>query len=189
LLTSTSGNASVRLGDDRMVVTAARSELGNLTPDDVTVLALDDGTILEGPEPSLESDLHRGVYRVRPGARSVLHCQSRYATLIACLENPPTDLDFIPEVPAYVRAHAYVPYATPGSQELAESVARALEDPEVTVAQLCNHGQVIVGANWQKTVRRGVFFELACWMATRGMPLRTISPAEVDLLRDYARDV
>jgi L-fuculose-phosphate aldolase len=189
LLTSTAGNVSVRLGDDRMVVSARGSELGNLTPDDVTVVALADATVLEGPAPSLEAELHRAVYDARPGAGSILHCQSRHATLLACLEEPPADLNYIPEVPAYVRAHVYVPYATPGSEALAGSVARAFEDPEVTVAQLCNHGQVIVGASWRNTVRRGVFFELACWMATRGLSLNTIPADAVELLRDYARDV
>ena len=88
-----------------------------------------------------------------------------------------------------MRAHAYVPYATPGSAPLAKSVARAFEDPEVTVVQMHNHGQVVIGSSWRTAVRRATFFELACWMATQGRPLRTIPAEAAALLRSYARDV
>jgi L-fuculose-phosphate aldolase len=189
LVESSAGNVSVRLDEARMLVSASGCELGALTRERVSVVALEDGKVVEGPEPSLEKELHRRVYRVRGKVQAVLHCQSRAATLLACQEDPPANLDFIPEVPAYVQAHVYVSYATPGSEELAESVAHAFEDPEVTVVQMRNHGQVIIGSSWRKAVRRAAFFELACWMASRGTPLRTISPDEAVLLRTYARDV
>jgi L-fuculose-phosphate aldolase len=189
LLASTSGNVSLRLGDDRMLLSRSGSKLADLAKKDVSVISLNDGTARQGPEPSLEAELHRRVYAVRDAARAVVHCQSRAATLFACHTDPPTNLDFIPEVPAYVRSHAYVPYATPGSDELADSVARAFEDPEVTVVQMRNHGQVIIGATWPKAVQRGIFFELACWMAAQGTPLETIPPDEAAILRTYARDV
>ena len=119
-----------------MLVSASGCELGALTQEHVSVVALKDSDVIQGPEPSLEKGLHRRVYTMRETAQAVLHCQSRAATLLACHDDPPANLDFIPEVPAYVRAHAYVPYATPGSEELAESVARAFEDREVTVVQM-----------------------------------------------------
>lgn len=189
LVESSSGNVSIRLDEARMLVSASGCELGALTQEDVSVVALKDGNVIEGPEPSLEKELHRRVYTAREAVQAVLHCQSRAATLLACQADPPANLDFIPEVPAYVRAHAHVPYATPGSEELADSVARAFGDPEVTVVQMRNHGQVIIGSSWRKAVRRAAFFELACWMASRGSSLRTISPDEAALLRNYARDV
>jgi L-fuculose-phosphate aldolase len=189
LVESSAGNVSVRLDAERMLVSASGCELGALTREHVSVVALEDGSVIKGPEPSLERELHRRVYTVREAVQAVLHCQSHAATLLASRKDPPANLDFIPEVPAYVRAHAYVPYATPGSEELADSVATAFEDPEVTVVQMRNHGQVIIGSTWRKAVRRAAFFELACWMASRGEPLETIPPDEAALLRAYARDV
>lgn len=189
LVESSSGNVSVRLDAERMLVSASGCELGALTQEHVSVVSLRDGNAMQGPEPSLERELHRRVYAVRETVQAVLHCQSRAATLLACREDPPANLDFIPEVPAYVRAHAYVPYATPGSEKLADSVSRAFEDPEVTVVQMRNHGQVVIGSTWREAVRRAAFFELACWMATRGQPLTTIPPDLAAVLRSYARDV
>jgi len=174
LLSSTCGNASVRDGD-RLVITLAVVELAS-------------GRQVSGRKPSMEVEIHRRAYDARPGTEAVLHCQSRAATLLACHRQPPASLDFIPEVPAYVRRHAYVPYHNPGSDELAAAVRAALEDPEVTVVQMTNHGQIIIGAGPGEVVRRATFFELACWMATQGLPLRTIPEEDIRALRDYARD-
>jgi L-fuculose-phosphate aldolase len=135
----------------------------------------------------MEVEIHRRAYGARPGTEAVLHCQSRAATLLACHREPPASLDFIPEVPAYVRRHAYVPYHNPGSSELAGAVCGALEDPEVTVVQMTNHGQIIIGAGPEEVVRRATFFELACWMAAQGLPLGTIAEEDVRALRDYGR--
>jgi ribulose-5-phosphate 4-epimerase/fuculose-1-phosphate aldolase len=187
LLASTSGNVSLR-HDERLVISAAGAYLGALTEDDLSVVDLSSGERLSGPPPSLEVEIHRRVCLARPGVGAVLHCQSRAATLLACSEDAPSNIDFIPEIPAYVRAHAYVPYDSPGSGDLATSVGRAFEDPEVTVVQLVNHGQVVIGANRETTVRRAVFFELGCWMATQGRPLRVLPEQEARILRGYARD-
>lgn len=189
LMASTCGNASVRLGDEAMAISASGAALGALEPDAIAVIELASGEQLSGPRPSMEAELHRQAYLARPGVGAVLHAQSRAATLLCCLQDPPDNLDLIPEVPAYVRAHAYVPYAQPGSQALADHVARALAEPDVTVVQMVNHGQVIIGADWPKVIRRALFFELACEMASHGLPLRRIPAAEAAALRDYARDV
>lgn len=189
LLASTCGNASLRLGEDRLLITSSGSELPRLRPEEVTVVSLADGAVLVGGKPSMEVDLHRRAYLARPLARAVLHCQAPAATLLCCMREPPEALDLIPEVSAYVRAHARVPFALPGSAELAASVGRALEDPEVTVVQMDNHGQVVIGGSAGAVLRRATFFELACSMAARGVPLRAIPEDAVRKLRGYSRDV
>jgi L-fuculose-phosphate aldolase len=190
LLASTCGNASVRVGDARMLITGAGTSLATLTRADIAVVSLADGCAhLDGPRPSMETGFHRRAYLERPLAGAVLHCQSRAATTLACAAVPPANLDLVPEIPAYVRRHAYADWALPGSDALADAVGRALADPEVTIVQMCNHGQVIVGASGREVIRRGVFFELACAMAVSGVPLRTIPAADAEALRAMARDV
>jgi ribulose-5-phosphate 4-epimerase/fuculose-1-phosphate aldolase len=100
LLASTCGNASVRIGDERMLITGAGTSLATLTRADIAVVALADGAHLEGPCPSMETGFHRRAYVERPRAGAVLHCQSRAATVLACAAAPPANLDLIPEVPA-----------------------------------------------------------------------------------------
>jgi ribulose-5-phosphate 4-epimerase/fuculose-1-phosphate aldolase len=88
-----------------------------------------------------------------------------------------------------VRRHASAARAPPATEALADAVGRALADPEVTIVQMRNHGQVIVGASGREVIRRGVFFELACAMAVSGVPLRTIPEADAQQLRQMVRDV
>ncbi len=182
LLASTCGNASLRNGD-RMVISASGAYLGGLTKEDVAVVDLPSGKHLSGPAPSMEVEIHREICLRRPDVGAVLHCQSRAATLLACCEDPPRNLDFIPEIPAYVRAHAYVPYHSPGTGDLATAVCRAFDDPEVTVVQMVNHGQVIIGNDRETALRRATFFELACWMATQGQKLSVIPEKDARALR------
>ncbi len=189
LLASTCGNASVRVGDARMLITGAGTSLATLARADIAVVALVDGAHLDGPRPSMETGFHRRAYVARPLAGAVLHCQSRAATVLACAAEPPENLDLIPEVPAYVRRHAYADWALPGTDALADAVGRALADPDVTIVQMRNHGQVIVGASGREVIRRGVFFEMACAMAVSGVALCTIPEADARALRDMARDV
>jgi ribulose-5-phosphate 4-epimerase/fuculose-1-phosphate aldolase len=188
LVISTSGNASLRATGGTFVVTATGASLGALRAEDIATVALSDGRQLAGPTPSVETEIHRRALLARPAARAVLHCQSPAATLLACMADPPRDLDFVPEIPAYVRAHAYVPFALPGSEALAAAVHAALEaDLEVTVVQLANHGQLVLGESVEDTVRRARFFELACWLASQGRPLATIPQAEARALASYGR--
>ncbi len=182
LLASTCGNASLRDGE-RLVISASGAYLGELTKADIAVVDMPSGKHLSGPAPSMEVEIHREVCLRRPDVGAVLHCQSRAATLLACCENPPRNLDFIPEIPAYVRAHAYVPYHSPGTGNLAASVCRAFEDPEVTVVQMVNHGQVVIGADRKSALRAATFFELACWMATQGRKLSVIPEKDAKILR------
>lgn len=183
LMGSTCGNASLKIDAHRFLITGTGTELAHLRDNEIALVSIDDGRHLDGPLPSVEAELHRLVYAGRASARAILHCQSRAATLAACMVEPPENLDFIGEIPAYVGRFASVPFLMPGSPELAQAVAVAFADPEVTTVQMRNHGQVLIGSSWAKAIRRGVFFELACWMAVQGVPLTRIPTEQADELR------
>ncbi len=188
LLSSTCGNASVRLDAETLLISGTGTRVQDLAPDQLSTVRIADGAVLAGPDASMETSMHRQIYALRPDVGAVLHCQSPAATLLACHKSPPTNLDLIPEVPAYVRRHAYVPWAMAGSEALAASVAGALVDPDVTVVQMTNHGQLICGATPAAVLRRGVFFEFACTLwAQGGDALRTIPAGDAESLRAYGR--
>jgi L-fuculose-phosphate aldolase len=192
LVVSTSGNISARVDEDRVVISAARSRLGQLRREDLLIVDLKDGSVLEcrdaSSRPSRETPLHLAVYRSLESVRSVLHFQSLAATVFACRQRPPTDFNFIPEVPVYLRRVEAVPFFPPGSAELAGAVTAALTTEDARVVQLCGHGQVAVGEDPRQVVERGAFFELACRMAllseTRE-PLRRYSRRELEILNAY----
>jgi ribulose-5-phosphate 4-epimerase/fuculose-1-phosphate aldolase len=185
LVTSSSGNISARGYGDRFYVSPSGACLGNLQESDIAVVQLSDGAHLAGPPPSMETPIHRSAYLVRPEVNAVLHCQSPAATGLACMVDPPTNLNLIPEVPAYCGKHVYVDFALPGSEALAAAVTQALADSEVAVVQLINHGQLIVGASADDVVRAAAFFELAAWIATQPAALRTIAAPLAATLQGY----
>ena len=188
LLSSTCGNASVRLDAETLLISGTGTRVQDLKADQLSTVRIADGAVLDGPAASMETSMHRQIYALRPDVGAVLHCQSPAATLLACHRTPPTSLNFIPEIPAYVRRHAYVPWAMAGSEALALSVAGALADPDVTVVQMTNHGQLICGARPADVLRRGVFFEFACALwAQGGDALRTIPAGHAEELRAYGR--
>lgn len=79
---ATSGNFSLRLGEDTALVTASGKHKGRLTPADFIVTRLDGVPLGEG-RPSAETDLHLQLYRRFPSVGAVLHCHSPSATVLS----------------------------------------------------------------------------------------------------------
>lgn len=79
---ATSGNFSLRLGEDTALVTASGKHKGRLTPADFIVTGLDGAPLSEG-RPSAETDLHLQLYRRFPSVGAVLHCHSPSATVLS----------------------------------------------------------------------------------------------------------
>ncbi len=79
-----SGNLSLRFGEDRLLATATRSWLERITPADVALCRISDGERLGGARPTVEIGFHAGILRERPEMNVVLHFQTPCATALAC---------------------------------------------------------------------------------------------------------
>jgi L-fuculose-phosphate aldolase len=144
LLTQTSGNLSVRLGE-RVYITPSSLEYDRIEPDDIAVLGLD-GSVLScrtGRTPSSETPLHCMAYRVRPDVSAIVHTHSGYATTLAVLGLPIPAVHYMIAV-LEVTEVAVAPYATYGTEELARNVRDSFPAP-VRGLLLANHGMVAVG--------------------------------------------
>jgi ribulose-5-phosphate 4-epimerase/fuculose-1-phosphate aldolase len=160
LMRCSSGNMSCRLDQSHMLVKASRCWMAELDPEDVCVCRITDGSLVTGRPPSVEIGFHSGLLHARPDVNVVLHFQTPYATALACHEPPIENYFIIPEVPYYIGPIAHVPHIRPGSRELAQAVVKAMADHDL--AQLANHGQVVVGQTYDDVIQKAVFFELAC---------------------------
>ncbi|MDR2893447.1 MAG: TrmO family methyltransferase [Deltaproteobacteria bacterium] len=131
LLVGFNGNASLRLGNF-CVITKSRSFKAGLTGSDFVALNLEDGQVLAGPGPSIETGMHLGIYRAQPAAKAVLHTHP--TSLIALALRMPGQsmaerLDMpIFEADVLRRNIGSVPRLEPGSRELAEAVAEAAKE-------------------------------------------------------------
>lgn len=141
------GNLSVRLADDRVLVTPTGVSLGALDPDALSVIDLD-GRHAEGAKPSKEAFLHAAVYRARPGAGAVVHLHSTHAVAVSCLADVDPD-DVLPPLTAYyvmrVGRLPLLPYHAPGDTSLEQLAETTAADHSSFL--LANHGSVVAGAD------------------------------------------
>lgn len=185
LVRCSSGNLSWRIDGERMLVTASKAWMAELTPEQVVVCRLADCEPLSDRRPSNETRLHAGILRERPEMRVVLHFQSPHATALACCDPAAVDYNVILEVPFYIGPVATVPYLPPGSEQLADAVVEAMRGHDL--AMLCHHGQVTVGRDLADALQRAAFFELACEIILlAGDRVRALPPEAVAALRRAA---
>ncbi|MGC4892269.1 S-methyl-5-thioribose-1-phosphate isomerase [Micromonospora sp. DT31] len=84
-LEGTSGNLSVRLGAQEVLITASGRGKGDLTVADTVRVDADSGRPVsaDAPRPSAETSVHLAVYRRFTGCGAVVHAHSPYATALA----------------------------------------------------------------------------------------------------------
>jgi L-fuculose-phosphate aldolase len=158
LVHGTNGNVSVRAGD-RIAITPTGGVLGQLDPEQVTVVDSNGEVALEGAlAPTSELDLHLGIYE-RFDAGAVVHTHAPTATALACvLEDELPCIHY--ELLALGGTVRIAPYATFGTSELAKGVLAALEGR--SAALMANHGTVALGPDLEAAVRNTELLEWAC---------------------------
>lgn len=142
LVAGQDGNVSVRVADDRLLVTPAGFRKGELSPDDLCEVA-PDGTWLAGAHPpSSELGLHLAWYAVRADVHAVVHAHPPVATGFAAAGEGIAD-DVLPEVAVALGPVPVVPYATPGTAAVGAGVRPFAARHDAVL--LANHGAVTVG--------------------------------------------
>lgn len=166
LVVGTSGNVSVRVGDT-VLVTPSGVPYDRLAPDDVTGVDLAGRQVLGTLVPTSELPMHLAVYRTTD-AVAVVHTHAVHATAVSTL---------VPELPTihYMAAALggpvrVAPYATYGTDELAENMLRALADR--TGCLLQNHGTIAYGATLDQAYDRTAQLEWMCrlWLTASSVP-------------------
>jgi ribulose-5-phosphate 4-epimerase/fuculose-1-phosphate aldolase len=185
LVVSSSGNISTRIHKNRFAISSSGAYLGNLTKDDITTCYLDDENKYDGPEPSIETPLHRAIYLMRPDIKAVLHFQSPYATTLACARTMDFDLNFIPEVPVYLKNIKVIPYANPGSQVLVDDINKNLLGHDSNIFILRGHGIIAIGQDLRTVLRNAEILEFACRIRCQGIQLNTYSPETIKELQNF----
>ena len=136
-----SGNVSCRFNDG-MLITPTGMAYDKIAPSDI-VFVDGNGSVRAGQrKPSSEWRFHLAAYQARPDRHAVVHTHSLHATVLACAKMP---------IPAfhYMVAGAggkdirVVPYATFGTEELAQHVASGLKDRDACL--MASHGQIAIG--------------------------------------------
>lgn len=144
LISALSGNVSARLpGAREFWITPSGIFKGELKPSDLIKVNLE-GAVLEGSlKPSIETPIHIAIYRRRADVNAIVHSHNPITTglTLAGIEVKPV----IAEAAAFLGEVRVIPWAPPGSEDLAELISKHIEGARALI--LMRHGVIGVGSN------------------------------------------
>ena len=130
LVAANDGNLSVRVGENALWVTPTGVCKGDMTEDMLVKMTLD-GTVLEGTrKPSSETKMHLRIYQENPTA------------------GIPLDKPVLQEAVVQLGTVPVAPFALPGSQGVADSVAPFCRDYRALLLEY--HGAVTWGTSMEQ---------------------------------------
>ena len=185
LVHGTSGNISVRV-EDGWIMTPTNARLNTLDPARLSKVGRN-LQLISGDPPSKESTLHVAIYERQPQTRAVVHTHSPYSVAVSCMEHD-RDEDVLPILTAYyvmrVGRLKMVPYFRPGDAALAAAVGEAATTHKSLL--MANHGPILAGRSMDEALYALEELEETArlFMLLRGIPARTLGPAEVQELYD-----
>ena len=164
-----SGNASTRVADN-LVVTPSALPFSELAEHTLVPVELSTRAVLGEGTPTSELALHCAVHGAAgERGRFVAHLHAPWVVAASCLALAELPLLHYHQALLGPRATPFVPYSTPGSEELARAAAVAVRD-ETTALVLANHGGLVLGTTVAEVIARGEVLEDVCRLAvlTRG---------------------
>ncbi len=150
LIAGTDGNIAARLGPDRLLVTPAGRDKGELAPGDLVEVDLEGRAVRGALQPTTELGLHLAILAQRPDVAAVVHAHPPVATGFAVAGRMLGD-GALAELVATFGTVPVVPYGAPGTPELGERVRPFVREHDAVL--LANHGAVTLGPS----------VEAACW--------------------------
>lgn len=168
LVAANDGNLSVRVGENALWVTPTGVSKGSMTEEMLVKLDLD-GNLLEGVrKPSSETRMHLRIYQEDPLVRAVVHAHPPAATAFAAA-GLPLDRPVLQEAVVQLGTVPVAPFALPGSQGVADSVAPYCRQYRALLLEY--HGAVTWGDSMEQA-----HYRLECLeqLATVTLHLRTL---------------
>ena len=152
-----SGNFSMRVDKKKFLVTASGSHFGRMRSGSIAQCRICDDTYLGSICPSVEHNMHRGIYAVRPDVHYIVHVHPLFSVLMISAQNVRMNFNIIPEAEHYLGSIAHVPYIAAGTKKLATAVKKKARNADIIIMK--NHGVVALGENFADALCRAEAFE------------------------------
>lgn len=140
-------------------ITPSGMDYHGLVDDDICVYDLDANHVAGERRPSIELHLHVGCYNARPEANAVVHTHPIFSTVFSSMgEDIPINIhdEAAQALGDTIRC---ADYELPGSQELADAVAKAL-GTKANAAMMRNHGLVCLGKDMDAAFKVSTVVEM-----------------------------
>ena len=187
---SSGGNISLRVpGENIVAITPSGRPYLALDQKDICVIDLDRNPIEGSLAPSIEADMHIGVYKNRPDVNAVIHTHQPFASTLAIINRPiPALFDEITvEIGHEV---AIVPYAFSGSDQLIDNVVGKLGNA-CHCYLIQNHGVLCLGADMQRAMKNAELLEnvakIYCQALATGEQIQKLPPSAIDYFADMRK--
>jgi L-fuculose-phosphate aldolase len=146
LMHANTGNISMRLGNDRVVITPSKLCKGRLEPDDLMIIDLE-GAVIKADSGrkrkfSSEAPLHLEVYRQRADVRAVIHSHPANATALT-VAGLPFPVDILPEVLEDLGPVPTTRFAFPDAEDDAAAIREHVANHNAILIR--NHGAITYG--------------------------------------------
>ena len=135
------GHASIRVGDDRLLINIGSCQRSQLKVGDICTIDME-GNVIEGAgKPPLEFHLHAGIYRARADVKAIVHAHPKWSTFLTMVGES--------YQPVYAQGSLVYPMPvldSPNSinnRAMADRLAATLGDRPA--AMMKSHGAVTVG--------------------------------------------
>lgn len=145
------GNMSIRLGENRILVTPAGKNKGFLKDKDLVVVDLKGKKVSGNLEPSSELKMQLFVYQRRKDVFAAVHAHSPYSLAFACAHLPLAQ-NLLPEVIMSLGKIPLTAYATPTTEEVPNSLSPFIEKHNAFLLE--NHGVLTLGKDIYEAYNR-----------------------------------
>ena len=189
MIAGSDGNISARLNHDSILITPAGVAKGKLDAGQLVTVDNDGNKISGNGRPSSEKAMHLIVYERRSDICACVHSHAPNATAFAVTGIEP-DQDVLAETVMSVGRIPLVPYALPGSDALAKSLALFVEKYNAFLLE--NHGLLTVGRTLEEAYRRHEVVEHYAGILIKALrlgPVKQIPPEDVARLENLRREM
>lgn len=143
LTTTSGGNISLRISQERILLTPSATDKGNMLADQIAEIGLDGINHTPHLKPSIETSMHLEIYKRHPHIQAIVHAHPPFASAFTAVRKS-INVHLIAESYAIIGEPVIAPYALMGSSELAAAVAGSLSHHAYCVL-MENHGVLCVG--------------------------------------------
>lgn len=148
---SNDGNLSIRLSDERILITPSGISKGFMKTEDLIIIDMTGKVISGNRKPSSEYLMHIEIYRARHDVNAICHAHPPYATAFAVC-GIPLDEPVLPEVIITLGSIPLIEYGTPGTEDLYKPLIKKIHQYDAFLLE--NHGVVTIGKDIQNAYNR-----------------------------------
>jgi L-fuculose-phosphate aldolase len=150
-LAGTDGNLSVRLDDDRILISPSGVAKGEMAPEDMVIVDINGKHLQGSRQASSEILMHLACYQQREEIRACIHSHAPFCTAFA-VAGIHLQEDILPEVVLFVGGIPLVDYAAPGTDDVPRALAPHLAENSAFL--LRNHGLLTAGRSLDEAWHR-----------------------------------